>query len=104
VVPAHGLTAALHTELPHVREIFGIGLVDWVIRKEPELLDAAPAAQPVLVSVSFETDMSWVDRAHSAGIAAATQVYNSAEARRRTGGPGRRAALRRCRETSGGLG
>jgi nitronate monooxygenase len=77
-----GSTTALHAELPHVRGTFGIGLVDWVIRKEPELLDAALAAQPVLVSVSFGTDLSWVGRAHDAGIAAATQVYNSVEAQR----------------------
>jgi nitronate monooxygenase len=77
-----GSTSALHAELPHVRGTFGIGLVDWVIRKEPELLDAALAAQPVLVSVSFGTDLSWVSRVHDAGIAAATQVYNSVEAQR----------------------
>jgi nitronate monooxygenase len=77
-----GSTSALRAELPQVHGTFGIGLVDWVIRKEPALLDAALAAQPVLVSVSFGTDLSWVDRAHEAGIAAATQVYNSAEAQR----------------------
>jgi nitronate monooxygenase len=77
-----GSTSALHAELPHVRGTFGIGLVDWVIRKEPELLDAALAAGAVLVSVSFGTDLSWVERAHDAGIAAATQVYNSIEAQR----------------------
>jgi nitronate monooxygenase len=77
-----GSTSSLHAELPHVHGTFGIGLVDWVIRKEPELLDAALAARPVLVSVSFGTDLSWVRRAHEAGIAAATQVYNSGEAQR----------------------
>jgi nitronate monooxygenase len=77
-----GSTASLRAELPHVRGTFGIGLVDWVIRKEPELLDAALAAQPVLVSVSFGTDFSWVERAHEAGIATATQVYNGVEAQR----------------------
>ncbi len=77
-----GSTASLRAELPHVRGTFGIGLVDWVIRNEPELLDAALAAQPVLVSVSFGTDLSWVERVHDAGIAAATQVYNSGEAQR----------------------
>ncbi|MBV9723220.1 MAG: nitronate monooxygenase [Mycobacterium sp.] len=75
-----GSTSALHAELPHVPERFGIGLVDWVIRKEPELFDAALAARPVLISISFGTDMSWVRRTHDAGIAAATQVYNSVEA------------------------
>jgi len=77
-----GSTSSLHAELPHVHGTFGIGLVDWVIRKEPELLDAALDARPVLVSVSFGTDLSWVRRAHEAGIAAATQVYNSGEAQR----------------------
>jgi nitronate monooxygenase len=75
-----GSTSSLRAELPHVRGTFGIGLVDWVIRKEPELFDAALAAQPVLISVSFGTDFSWVERTHDAGIAAATQVYNSVEA------------------------
>jgi nitronate monooxygenase len=77
-----GSTVSLRAELPHVRGTFGIGLVDWVIRKEPELLDTALAAKPALVSVSFGTDLSWVERAHDAGIAAATQVYNSVEAQR----------------------
>jgi NAD(P)H-dependent flavin oxidoreductase YrpB (nitropropane dioxygenase family) len=35
-----GSTSSLHAELPDVHATFGIGLVDWVIRKEPELLDA----------------------------------------------------------------
>jgi nitronate monooxygenase len=77
-----GSTSSLHTELPHVTGTFGIGLVDWVMRKEAGLFDAALAAKPVLISVSFGTDLSWVSRVHDAGIAAATQVYNSAEARR----------------------
>jgi nitronate monooxygenase len=77
-----GSTSSLKDELPHVRGKFGIGLVDWVIRQEPQLLDAALAARPALLSVSFGTDLSWVGRAHDAGIAAATQVYDSADARR----------------------
>jgi nitronate monooxygenase len=52
------------------------------MRKEAGLFEAALAAQPVLISVSFGTDLSWVSRVHDAGIAAATQVYNGAEARR----------------------
>jgi nitronate monooxygenase len=60
--------------------MFGIGLVDWVIRKEPGLFDAALATRPGLISVSFGTDLSWVSRVHDAGIAAATQVYNSGDA------------------------
>ena len=77
-----GSTSSLHAELPHVHGTFGIGLVDWVIRKEPALFDAALAARPVLVSVSFGTDLSWARRVRDAGIASATQVYNSAEAQR----------------------
>ncbi len=77
-----GSTSSLEGELPHVRGTFGIGLVDWVIRQEPQLLDAALATRPALLSVSFGTDLSWVARVHDAGIAAATQVYDSADARR----------------------
>lgn len=61
---------------------FGIGLVDWVIRAQPELLDTALAARPMLLAVSFGTDTSWVDRAHAAGIGTVTQVYDPAGARR----------------------
>ena len=77
-----GSTSSLHVELPYVTGTFGVGLVDWVMRKEAGLFEAALAAQPVLISVSFGTDLSWVSRVHDAGIAAATQVYNGAEARR----------------------
>lgn len=77
-----GSVASLREELPHVAGRFGIGLVDWVMRKETGLFDAALAAQPVLISVSFGTDLSWVSRVHDAGIAAVTQVYNGDEARR----------------------
>lgn len=61
---------------------FGIGLVDWVIRDQPDLLETALAARPTLLSVSFGTDLSWVDRAHAAGILAVTQVYDADTARR----------------------
>lgn len=77
-----GSTASLDAELRHVDGRFGIGLVDWVVRQEPQLLDAALAARPVLLSVSFGADWSWVSRAHDAGIAAATQVYDAVGAKR----------------------
>ncbi|HEV7579299.1 MAG TPA: nitronate monooxygenase [Mycobacterium sp.] len=67
----------LQTQLQHVHGVFGIGLVDWVMRTEAGLLDDALAARPVLLSVSFGTDWSWVDKAHDAGIATATQVYDA---------------------------
>jgi nitronate monooxygenase len=66
--------AALKAQLRHVRGRFGIGLVDWVMRNEAGLLEDALAARPVLLSVSFGTDWSWVGKAHDAKIATATQV------------------------------
>jgi nitronate monooxygenase len=71
----------LQTELQHVHGTFGIGLVDWVMRNEAGLLEDAVAAEPVLLSVSFGTDWSWVGKAHDAGIATVTQVYDSLGAR-----------------------
>lgn len=58
----------------------GIGTVDWVVRRQPGLLDEALAARPVLVSVSFGTELDWVRRAHDAGIAVAVQVHDAASA------------------------
>ncbi len=77
-----GSVASLTTELTHVAGRFGIGLVDWVVREQPGLLEAALAARPILLSVSFGAGWSWVDQAHDAQILTATQIYNSAEARR----------------------
>src|ERR1700757_1368455 len=71
----------LQTQLQQVHGMFGIGLVDWVMRNEAGLLEDAMAARPVLLSVSFGTDWSWVDTAHDAGIATVTQVYDSVGAR-----------------------
>ena len=71
----------LQTELQHVHGTFGIGLVDWVMRNEVGLLEDALAAEPILLSVSFGTDWSWVGKAHDAGIATVTQVYDSLGAR-----------------------
>ncbi|MBY8863230.1 nitronate monooxygenase [Nocardia sp. CA2R105] len=80
-----GSVAALERELGRLGDgagPFGIGLVDWVIAAQPGLLDRAIAAKPVLISVSFGTDLSWVPRVREAGIHTATQVYNAEEARR----------------------
>lgn len=77
--------SALAEELRQVRGRFGIGLVDWVMRSRRGLLDDALAAGPVLLSVSFGTDFSWVTAAHEAGIATATQVYDAEGARRAAG-------------------
>ena len=72
----------LQTQLQHVQGMFGIGLVDWVIRNEAGLLEDALAARPALLSVSFGTDWSWVDKAREAGIPTVTQVYDGLGARR----------------------
>jgi nitronate monooxygenase len=79
-----GSLSLLEAELGQLAGVprFGIGLVDWVVRGEPGLLDAALAAGPALLSISFGDDFFWVDRAHDAGIAAATQVYDDVTARR----------------------
>jgi nitronate monooxygenase len=71
----------LQTQLQHVDGRFGIGLVDWVMRNEAGLLDDALAARPVLLSVSFGTDWSWVAKANEAGIPTVTQVYDALGAR-----------------------
>ena len=72
-----GSALQLDEQLAHLRELdrpFGVGLVAWVIASEPRLLTAAIAAKPALLSVSFCEDVSWVQRAHDAGIAAAAQI------------------------------
>ncbi|OBJ08315.1 nitronate monooxygenase family protein [Mycobacterium sp. 1465703.0] len=71
----------LAEQLAHVDGRFGIGMVDWVMRNEPGLLEDALAARPALLSVSFGTEWSWVEKAHDAGIPTATQVYDSIGAR-----------------------
>lgn len=73
--------AALAEQLKYVSGRFGIGLVDWVIRREDGLLEDALAAGPALLAVSFGTEWSWVGPARDAGIATATQVYDSLGAR-----------------------
>ncbi|MGV9822505.1 NAD(P)H-dependent flavin oxidoreductase [Nocardia xishanensis] len=80
-----GSAAALRAELRHTAALdgrFGIGLVEWVVAADPELLDVTIAAAPALVSVSFGTDPSWIARVRDSGIRTATQVYNATEARR----------------------
>nr|WP_043649647.1 nitronate monooxygenase [Nocardia thailandica] len=78
-----GSVVALERELAAAGEIvgpWGIGVVDWVVAQEPELLAAAIAARPTLISVSFGAGFDWVERVHAAGILAVTQVYDAEEA------------------------
>jgi nitronate monooxygenase len=72
-----GSALQLEEQLVHVSGLgrpFGIGLVHWVIAREPQLLDVAIAAKPALLSVSFGDEFEWVPRVHDAGIAAAVQI------------------------------
>ncbi|WP_309067600.1 nitronate monooxygenase [Microbacterium sp.] len=75
-----GSVASLQRQLPLVPDgvRVGIGLVDWVVRKEPALLDLALDAQPVLLSLSFGDDFDWIARAHDRGVRAAAQVFDPA--------------------------
>jgi nitronate monooxygenase len=58
---------------------YGIGLMGWVLERRPELLAAAIAAEPVLVSVSFGDPAPFVGPLHDAGIAVATAVNTLAD-------------------------
>ncbi|BBY21251.1 2-nitropropane dioxygenase [Mycobacterium stomatepiae] len=77
---------SLAAQLQHVEGRFGIGLVDWVVRGQPGLLEDALAARPLLLSVSFGTDWSWVAKAHEVGITTVTQVFDATEARQAVDG------------------
>ena len=57
-----------------LRRPFGIGLVDWVVGQQPDLLTTALAARPALLCISFGDSWDWVRDAHAAGVATATQV------------------------------
>ncbi len=60
---------------------FGIGLMAWVLERRPEQFDAAVAAGPALVSVSFGECAPWVARLRETGILVATQVADVEAAR-----------------------
>jgi len=58
---------------------YGVGLMAWALERRPELLTAAIAAEPVLVSVSFGDPGPYVGPLHDAGIAVATAVNSLAD-------------------------
>ena len=58
---------------------FGVGLMIWVLKSRPDLLEATIAAQPSLVSVSFGDPSPYVGALHDAGIAACAQVNTIAD-------------------------
>lgn len=83
-----GTAEKLAAQLPHVSNLnrpFGIGLVGWVTAQQPDLLDTALEAGPVLLCVSFGDSWDWVARAHDSGVIAATQVSDVASAERAVG-------------------
>jgi len=55
---------------------FGIGLVAWVLKKRPELLQIAIDAKPKLVSISFGDASPWVPALHDAGIQVSCQIQS----------------------------
>jgi nitronate monooxygenase len=58
---------------------FGVGLMAWVLADRPELLTAAIAVEPALVSVSFGDPGPYVGPLHDAGIAVASAVNTRAD-------------------------
>jgi len=58
---------------------FGVGLMVWALADRPDLLEAAIAAEPSLVSVSFGDPEPYVGPLHDAGIAVAAQVNTAAD-------------------------
>lgn len=60
---------------------FGIGLMAWALADRPDQFDAAVESGPALVSVSFGDYEPWVGRLRDLGIAVATQVGDTEEAR-----------------------
>jgi nitronate monooxygenase len=59
---------------------FGIGLMVWALDARPELLDAALAAKPFAVSVSFGDPATYVPRIHDAGVLVLSQVQDKESA------------------------
>lgn len=60
---------------------YGIGLLGWMLEPRPELLEAAIATKPFLLSVSFPLDAQVARRIKSAGVKLTTQVSTAAQAR-----------------------
>jgi nitronate monooxygenase len=59
---------------------FGIGLMVWAVERRPELLDAALAAKPFAISLSFGDVGPYVARLREAGVGLATQVNTREDA------------------------
>ncbi len=84
-IGSDGSTATLKNELRHLSELrrpFGVGLISWALRAEPELLCLTLDSRPALVCVSFGEDWSWVQPARDQGCLTATQVADLQTAQR----------------------
>ena len=68
-------------ELVAHHEAWGVGLLAWVVERNPELIEAVEALAPPLVSVSYGNYASHVPRLHDVGSTVTTQVNSLAEAR-----------------------
>lgn len=53
---------------------FGVGLIAWTLAGQPDLVDAAIAARPAVISLSFGDYARHVDRIKATGIAVVTQI------------------------------
>ena len=59
---------------------FGIGLLTWALERRPELIEAAIAARPKAISLSFGNPAPHVEQIHAAGIRVFCQVQDVATA------------------------
>lgn len=106
-----GSAAVLRRELEAFRAAgggeapWGIGMVDWGIHRDPEMLEVALDARPSVIAVSFgewgvDPHPAWIGAAHAAGALAVTQVATADEARR-AAAAGIDAVVARGREAGG---
>lgn len=66
--------------LPAGTERWGLGTLAWIVEQKPELLEAALAAKPPLLSISYGRYTPLVDAIRAAGCAVTTQVGTLEEA------------------------
>lgn len=59
---------------------FGVGLMSWVLKDRPELLDAVLAEKPAAVSLSFGDPAPFVEQAREAGAVVMSQVQDAEKA------------------------
>jgi nitronate monooxygenase len=59
---------------------FGVGLMAWALEHQPELLEAAIAAHPTMVALSFGSPAAFVPALRDAGILVAFQAQDLAGA------------------------